>query len=44
MVINWELVNFDENDWDTTAKIKMLNKLDANYNNIPIEEIIELPK
>ena len=44
IIINWESVNFDNDDWDTTAKIKMLNEIDANYNNIPIEKIIDLLK
>jgi hypothetical protein len=41
-VIEWESVIFEENDWDTTAKINMLNEEDANYNNIPIEKIIQI--
>lgn len=42
--ILWESVIFDEEDWDTSAKINMLNKQDSEYNNIPIEKIIELLK
>lgn len=41
-VVNWELVIFEDDDWDTPAKIKMLNEQDAEYNNIPIEKISEL--
>lgn len=41
-VIEWESVIFDENDWDTEAKIKMLNEEDANYNNIPLEKIVQM--
>jgi hypothetical protein len=40
--VHWESVIFEEDDWDTPAKIKMLNEQDAGYNNIPIEKIVEL--
>lgn len=43
-VIAWESVTFEEDDWDTPAKINMLNEIDANYNDIPIEELVELLK
>jgi hypothetical protein len=42
--IDWESVLFEEEDWDTQAKINMLNMQDADYNNIPIEKIVELLK
>ncbi|MBK9481941.1 MAG: hypothetical protein IPO02_08195 [Bacteroidetes bacterium] len=42
--VNWEFVIFEEEDWDTSAKINMLNEQDANYNNIPIEQIVDLLK
>lgn len=42
--IDWELVIFEEEDWDTQAKINMLNRQDADYNNIPIGKIVELLK
>jgi len=38
----WLDVEFAENDWDTPAKIKMLNKKDAKFNNITIDEIISI--
>lgn len=44
MVTNWESVLFDDEDWDTPAKIDMLNQQDAAYNNIPIEKIEEMLK
>jgi hypothetical protein len=44
IVVDWKSVTFEEEDWDTPAKIDMLNEQDAAYNNIPIEEIIELLK
>ncbi len=43
-IIDWESVIFEEEDWDTQAKINMLNRQDADYNNIPIEKIVELLK
>jgi hypothetical protein len=42
--VHWESVTFEDEDWDTSAKINMLNQQDADYNNIPIEEIVELLK
>jgi hypothetical protein len=42
--IDWESVIFEEEDWDTLAKINMLNWQDAEYNNIAIEKIVELLK
>jgi hypothetical protein len=42
IAVHWESVSFEEEDWDTAAKIKMLNQQDADYNNITIEEMLEL--
>ena len=44
IVYDWNEVVFDVNDWDTEAKILMLNEQDANNNNITLKEIIELLK
>lgn len=44
LVYDWNEVIFDDNDWDTDAKIQMLNEHDADNNNITLEEIIELLK
>ncbi len=41
-VTDWEQVEFDTEDWDTAAKIKMLNELDAEFNNMSVEEIVEI--
>jgi hypothetical protein len=41
---NWKNVEFVEEEWDTTDKIKQLNELDAEFNDIPIERIIEMIK
>lgn len=40
----WTDVEFVEEEWDTIDKIKRLNELDAAYNNIPLEKVIELTK
>lgn len=39
---NWKDVTFVEDDWDTEAKVKILNQRDAHYNNIPLKKLIEL--
>ena len=43
-VVPWKSVVFVEEDWDTDAKIKMLNEQDADFNNIPVDELVELLK
>jgi hypothetical protein len=43
-IIEWELIVFQEEDWDTPAKIMILNAEDAYYNNIEIELIEALLK
>jgi len=40
----WKDVDFVKEEWDTPQKIKRLNELDAEFNNIPIEKIIEFAK
>jgi hypothetical protein len=42
--IDWSLVEFDENDWDTKTKITLLNQQDALYNNISLELMLEILK
>jgi hypothetical protein len=42
--IDWSLVDFDENDWDTRIKINLLNQQDALYNNISLELLLEILK
>lgn len=41
---DWIHVEFVEEEWDTEEKIKRLNELDAEYNNIPLEKLIDLTK
>ena len=40
----WTAVEFVEEEWDTVDKIKRLNELDAEFNNVPVAEIIEMAK
>lgn len=35
----WDLVDFVVDDWDSPSKVKMLNELDARYNNMKIEDV-----
>jgi hypothetical protein len=35
--VEWADIVFDEEDWDTTAKIAYLNEMDAKYNGLEIE-------
>ena len=44
VVSEWNAVTIDVNDWDTEAKIRMLNEEDANFNGIDIDEITKLLK
>ncbi|UPQ78772.1 hypothetical protein M0M57_14265 [Flavobacterium azooxidireducens] len=41
---DWLDIEFVEEEWDTKDKILRLNELDALYNNISLEKIIELTK
>jgi len=41
---DWKEVEFVEEEWDTEDKSTRLNELDAEFNNMPIEKIIELTK
>lgn len=38
--VDWKLVELVDEDWDTDAKINMLNEQDAKYNNLTIEELM----
>lgn len=42
--ICWHSVAFDENDWDSIAKIDLLNQQDATYNDISLESLLEMLK
>ena len=43
-ISDWKTVNFAEEDWDTEAKILILNQIDADYNEMTIYELNELLK
>jgi hypothetical protein len=43
-IYDWSTVEFVDEEWDTEQKIKRLNELDAEFNNIPIEKIFEITK
>ena len=40
----WKTIEFDECDWDSEEEILQFNQIDAQYNDIPIEKLIELLK
>jgi hypothetical protein len=42
MVYDWKDVEFVDEAWDTSEKIKRLNELDADFNNISIQKIIDM--
>ena len=42
--VDWTSVVFEDLDWDTQAKINMLNEQDAVYNNMTIEQILYILK
>lgn len=44
VVHEWKSVDFTEIEWDTEDKIQYLNKIDAEFNNITLEKIIEITK
>lgn len=41
---SWNDVQFVNEEWDTDYKILYLNQLDAKYNDLPLEKIIEISK
>lgn len=43
-VSEWDVVEIVEDDWDTEAKILFLNKIDARFNGVTLEELTELLK
>jgi len=43
-ISDWKTVSFVKEDWDTEAKIMILNQLDADYNGMTIHELSELLK
>jgi hypothetical protein len=43
-IIDWKSVVFDDDDWDDKEKIERLNKIDAHYNNMTLEQLLEILK
>lgn len=41
-VIDWKSIIFEEDEWDTPAKIKKLNEEDAKFNSVEFEKIADL--
>jgi hypothetical protein len=41
---DWQSVILDDNDWDTEEAIRKFNKMDAHYNNITLERVLEILK
>ncbi|MFY8020415.1 MAG: hypothetical protein ACOVP1_04430 [Bacteroidia bacterium] len=41
-IIEWSMVEFVDDDYDTLAKINMLNKRDASFNGMSLEKLIDL--
>ncbi|EIJ38950.1 hypothetical protein JoomaDRAFT_1952 [Galbibacter orientalis DSM 19592] len=41
---DWKDVDFVKEEWDTEDKIRRLNQLDAEFNNITLDKIIEITK
>jgi hypothetical protein len=37
----WAAVKLLDEDWDTPAKVKLLNEEDAKYNGMSVEELLE---
>jgi len=40
-VIDWISIEYTDIDWDTPAKIKMLNEEDARFNNMTSDELCQ---
>lgn len=43
-MVPWTDVYFEEEDWDTIVKINVLNKQDAEYNNLSLDKLLEMLK
>lgn len=44
VVIPWSEVTLHETDFDTAEKVQLLNSQDADFNNMSLEEVVELLK
>lgn len=43
-IYEWNVIQIVDDDWDTSAKILMLNEQDADYNNIELNVLLNLLK
>lgn len=43
-IIAWNVIVFQEDDWDTPSQIEKLNEEDANYYNMEMARILEILK
>jgi hypothetical protein len=43
-VLAWDSISFDDDDWHTLAKVKFLNEQDAEFNNMGMNELLEILK
>lgn len=43
-MVEWNDIEFVNEDWDTEAKIRLLNQQDAEYSGIPVDEIVKYLK
>ena len=41
-VIDWKFIEICDEDWDTPAKLLMINQADADFNNLSLETIIAI--
>lgn len=41
---HWKSISLEIEEWDTDVKVRMLNEQDAEFNNIPIDELVALLK
>ncbi|MFM9838354.1 MAG: hypothetical protein ACKVOQ_08830 [Cyclobacteriaceae bacterium] len=39
--VDWKLVKLVDDDWDTDAKIRMLNEQDARYNDLTLDDLMK---
>jgi hypothetical protein len=39
--VNWKSVKLVDEDWDTDAKIRMLNEEDARYNDLTLDDLLK---
>ncbi len=44
VIRDWSFVEFIEEDYDTQAKIDMWNRQDAEYNDLPLDKLVDLLK